>query len=79
MATTVQHIRGTRAALNALRTAGSLLPGMIYVITDEAGRIAMATAANAYTTYVQGDTRVTVGNTAPSSPSVGDIWVDTTV
>lgn len=74
----VQHKRGTRSALNALRTAGTLMVGQIYVITDEAGRIAIATATNAYTTYVQGDTRVTVASSAPSSPAVGDIWVDTT-
>lgn len=79
MAAKVKHARGTRSALDALRASSSLEVGMIYIITDEAGRIALATAANAYTTYVQGDTRVTVGNTAPSSPSVGDIWVDTTV
>lgn len=79
MATEVKHKRGTRAALNALRTASGLTVGQIYVITDEAGRLAIATAVNAYTTYVQGDTRVTVASSAPSSPSVGDIWVDTTV
>lgn len=27
--------------------------------------------------YVQGTVRITVGTTAPSSPAVGDIWIDT--
>ncbi len=26
---------------------------------------------------VQGTTKITVGTTAPSSPNVGDLWVDT--
>lgn len=73
----VQHKRGTRAALNALAAANGLLVGQIYLISDEAGRIAVATATNAYTTYVQGSTRIAVGTTAPASPSVGDLWVDT--
>lgn len=72
----IQHKRGTRAALNALRSSNGLLTGQIYVITDEAGRLAVATANNEYQTFVEGDTKVTVGTSAPGSPAVGDVWVD---
>lgn len=43
----VQHKRGTRAALDALATAGGLLVGQIYFITDE-NRIAIAGSVNSY-------------------------------
>ena len=43
----VQHKRGTRAALNILAAGSGLLPGQVYIITDE-GRIAIATSAAAY-------------------------------
>lgn len=48
----VQHKRGTRAALDALASANGLLIGQVYLINDE-DRIAIATAVNAYSTYVK--------------------------
>lgn len=48
----VQHKRGTRAALNALASANGLLPGQIYLITDEA-RIAIALSVNTYEVYAK--------------------------
>jgi len=48
----VQHKRGTRAALNALAAANSLLPGQLYVITDES-RIAVADTVSTYTAYAK--------------------------
>lgn len=49
MAVSVLLPRGTRAALDALATAGSLVVGKIYWITDEK-TVAVATATNAYAT-----------------------------
>jgi hypothetical protein len=48
----VQHKRGTRSALDALATANGLLPGQIYIITDES-RIAVALSVNTYETYAK--------------------------
>lgn len=48
----IQHKRGTRSALNSLAGASGLLTGQIYIITDEPGRIAVATANNAYTDFM---------------------------
>ena len=42
-----QHKRGTRAALDALAAAGVLLPGQIYIITDEQ-RMAVAIDTSNY-------------------------------
>lgn len=72
----VQHKRGTRANLNTLAGSSGLKVGQLYVITDEGGRIAVATSTSAYETFVRGSTKVTVGTSAPSSPATGDIWVD---
>ena len=47
----VAHKRGTRAALNALAAADGLVPWQIYVLSDEQGRIAMATSVDAYQTF----------------------------
>ncbi len=74
--TDVQHKRGTRAALDALAGSNELLAGQIYLITDE-NRLAVALTASTYETYVKGSTMVTVGTAAPTSPAVGDVWVDT--
>lgn len=73
----IQHKRGTRLALDTLASGSGLLTGQVYVITDEFGRIAVATSTSTYDTFVLGSTRVTVGTTAPSSPTIGDVWVDT--
>lgn len=48
----VRHIRGTKAALDAKATAGTLVPYQIYVITDE-GRIAIALTASTYTSIAK--------------------------
>lgn len=48
----VQHIRGTRAALDALAGASGLLPGQIYVLTDQA-RIAVALTTSTYEAFVR--------------------------
>lgn len=68
----IQHKRGTRAALDALVSSSQLLTGQIYFITDEK-RLAVATGVNSYVLH----TPVHVGTIAPSSPSTGDLWVDT--
>ena len=74
----IQHKRGTRAALNALATANGLLPGQIYVLTDEA-RIAVATSANTYQTFLKegeaGSTLNTLDLTSesPSAPPANTV------
>lgn len=47
----VRHKRGTRAALVALAGANGLKPGQLYVLTDETGRIAIATSTSAFSTF----------------------------
>ncbi len=48
----VQHLRGTRAALDALAGTSDLLPGQIYVLTD-GRRIAVALTTSTYETFVR--------------------------
>lgn len=48
----VQHMRGTRAALDALASSSGLLAGQIYVLTDE-DRIAVALTTSTYETFVR--------------------------
>lgn len=48
----VQHLRGTRAALDALAATSDLLPGQIYVLTD-GRRIAVALTTSTYETFVR--------------------------
>lgn len=48
---TVAHKRGTRAALVALAGANGLVPWQIYSLSDEAGRIAIATSVNTFSTF----------------------------
>jgi hypothetical protein len=48
----IQHKRGTRSALTALAAANGLLPGQIYVLTDES-RIAVATSVSAFETFAK--------------------------
>lgn len=47
----VRHKRGTRAALVALAGADGLKPGQLYVLTDETGRIAIATSTSTFSTF----------------------------
>lgn len=48
----VQHMRGTRAALNALAAGSGLLPGQVYVLTDES-RLAVALTTSTYQTFAR--------------------------
>jgi hypothetical protein len=48
----VQQPRGTRAALDALATAGTILPGQVYLITDEA-RLAVGLTASTYQAFLK--------------------------
>lgn len=48
----IQHKRGTRAALNTLASSSGLKPGEVYLISDE-GRIAIATTASTYVAYAK--------------------------
>lgn len=48
----VQHLRGTLAALNALAAGNGLLPGQIYVLTDQS-RIAVALTVSTFETFAK--------------------------
>lgn len=49
MAVSFKQPRGTRAAFNAKATGGTLDVGQVYSLTDESGRLVVATATNAGT------------------------------
>ena len=76
--------RGTRAQLTAAAGSNGLKQGELYHVTDE-GRIDLGTgvgASTAMATKAEVDAKqpalgfsITVSTTAPSSPSVGDIWI----
>jgi hypothetical protein len=46
----IRHARGTRAALDARATAGTLKSGEVYLISDE-GRIAIGTSSTTYQAF----------------------------
>lgn len=50
--TTIQHLRTTRAALDAKASASELVQGEIYLITDE-DLLAIGLSASTYQTYVK--------------------------
>lgn len=70
--------RGTRAALDAKALAGTIVVGQPYLITDE-GRIALGLTTGTYEVYAKESevVPISVGTSAPASPSTGDLWVDT--
>lgn len=49
MAVAYKQPRGTRAALNTKQGNGTLAAGQVYSVTDESGRLVVATATNDYT------------------------------
>lgn len=50
----IQHKRGIRSALNALAAANGLLPGQVYLITDE-NRLAVALTISTYQAMAKED------------------------
>ena len=48
MAVGYKHPRGTKANLDSLAGSNGLAVGQVYVVTDQGGRLAFATATNAY-------------------------------
>jgi hypothetical protein len=62
----------TRAALNALMAGGDIEPGRTYLISDEAHF-----AFGLTTTTVYDPPKLSTGSSPPSSPRVGDWWLDT--
>lgn len=78
MAVGYRFPRGTRAALNAKATGGTIVVGQPYLITDE-GRIAVGLTTSTYEVYAKESevVPISVGTSAPSSPATGDLWVDT--
>lgn len=66
----VQHARGTRAALDALAAAGQLLPGQVYVLTDQA-RLAVALTDSTYQAFLkEGE------GGSPSPLGILDYWAE---
>ena len=75
----IQHKRGTRSALTALAAANGLLPGQIYVLTDES-RIAVATSVSAFETFAKESEAGGGGSSDPldlSSATQGTVPADT--
>lgn len=81
----IKFLRATRANLLAQATANGLQEGEPYLVTDES-RLAVGTGVGTFVDFakksevdgkVNGTITITVGPTAPSSPAVGDLWVDT--
>lgn len=67
----VQHKRGTRAALNALATAGNLKPGQLYLLTDES-RIAVALTASTFVRMAKTTDEVVLTQAAYDALAVKD-------
>jgi hypothetical protein len=84
----VQHKRGTRAALVALAGSAGLLPGQVYILTDES-RIAVALTASTFETFAKeseagggggspgGATRELQFNNAGAFDGAANVEVDT--
>lgn len=73
----IQHKRGLASAFVALAAAEGLKVGQIYILTDTK-QIAIAVTTSTYDLYTRGGEQgVTVSDTEPSSPYVGQLWVDT--
>lgn len=68
--------RGTKAQVEAAKAASELAQGEPYLITDE-GKLAVGTAVNDYKPVAMGDVEIVVGDTEPTSPAAGTVWVDT--
>ena len=49
---TIQHARGTRAALDALASGGLLVPWQLYALSDE-NRVAIATSTSTYQAFAK--------------------------
>jgi hypothetical protein len=76
----IRHKRGTRAALTALAGSSGLLPGQMYVLTDEA-RIAVALTTTTFETFAKeseagggGGGGDHYSNTAPVDPAATPNW-----
>lgn len=70
--------RGTRAQLDAAKTAATLNAGEPYLVTDDA-TTAVGTATNAYIDLpaITGAKRIAVVATLPGSPDANTIYVTT--
>ena len=68
----------TQAALDSAASGSSLVDGGFYLTTDTE-TLVVATSVSTYRVLVDGvgTSRITVSDTAPSSPRPGDIWIDT--
>lgn len=76
----VQHRRGTRTALDTLASAGGLLTGQLYVITDEQ-RLAVALSTTTYRAFPSASATTSARVLAtPFRPSVTHpVWCSYTI
>lgn len=82
MANIIKIKRGTAANLATLASGGGLSAGELYLITDQQ-RLAVGLTTTTYQTFAKlseiggggGSGSVTVDDIAPSSPSVGAMWL----
>ena len=70
--------RGTRAQITTAASGNQLLQGELYHVTDE-DRIELGTGTGTSVSMAKKSEipKVTVASSPPASPSVGDIWIDT--
>lgn len=73
---TIQHARGTRAALDALASGGLLVPWQLYALSDE-NRVAIATSTSTYQAFAKegeggGSSSVTVAQGTVSPATYGE-------
>ena len=71
----IRFKRGTLAQLDAAAAANGLVQGEPYFVTDQ-NKIALGTTVSTYLLFSPGP-KITVSDTAPSSPAINDLWMDT--
>lgn len=73
----ISTVTGLQTALDGKETSGAAAAAVAAHEALGDPHPQYLTPAEADAAYVRGTVRITVGTTAPSSPAVGDIWVDT--
>jgi hypothetical protein len=74
---TLQVKRGTRAQLDSAAGSSALRVGEPYLITDE-NRLAVGLTTSTYVAAAKSSETVTVSATAPTSPTLYQLWLDIT-
>ena len=73
----IADVTGLQTALDGKEASGAASSAVAAHVAAGDPHPQYLTPAEADAAYVRGTVRITVGTTAPSSPAVGDIWIDT--